>query len=123
MRNVGCVINEVCSLVVAVSGILVYAYKIYLADILNQSVASSIAGLISIIGLAGLNLYSLIRNAMRQQNIADIQAMKETWKGRFESELEISNLLRQRIEELRKAYKERGDELDALRRFKETSKD
>lgn len=77
---------------------------------------SALWGMISVVGLALVNIYGLVRGTIRQHNLADAEASRETWKGRYETEVESNELLRRRIEEAQLALKERNSEIEHLRR-------
>lgn len=77
---------------------------------------SALSGMVSIVGLAIVNVYGLVRGTIRQHNLADAEAARETWKGKYETEIETNELRRRRIEELQQALKERDHEIDHLRR-------
>lgn len=77
---------------------------------------SALWGMVSVVGLAVVNIYGLVRGTARQHNLADAEASRETWKGKYELEVEANELRKRRIEELQLALKERDCEIGHLRR-------
>lgn len=76
---------------------------------------SAIWGMVSVVGLALVNIYGLVRGTIRQHNLADAEAARETWKGKFDVERDANELLRRRIDDLQLVLKERESEIEHLR--------
>lgn len=94
----------------------VYSYASPITAMVGVEQWSAIWGMVSVVGLAVVNIYGLIRGTARQHNLADAEAARETWKGKYELEIEANQLRKRRIEELQAALKERDSEIGHLRR-------
>lgn len=93
-----------------------FSFSKPLVSMIAPEQVSSFLGIISVAGLAIINVYSFFRSSIRQHNLADAEAMKETLRGKYEAELESKALLVRRIEELQAILNERNEEIDHLRR-------
>lgn len=106
--------SQLCALIATYLGLITYILP--LLGLVGPEQWSAIWGMISVVGLAVVNIYGLIRGTMRQHNLADAEVARETWKGKYETEAEANELLRRRIEESRLILKERESEIEHLRR-------
>lgn len=106
--------SQLCAAAATFLGLVSYTKS--LMGMVGLEQWSAIWGMISVVGLAIVNVYGFIRGTVRQHNLADAEASRETWKGKYEAESESNELLRRRLEEFRFALKERDSEIDHLRR-------
>lgn len=102
-----------CAILATLIGMASYNEKLF--GMIAPDQVSSFLGLISVAGLAIINVYSFFRSALRQHNLADAEAMKETLKGKYEAEIESKELFKRRAEELQAILNERNDEIAHLR--------
>lgn len=107
-------ISQCCAVVATYLGIISYVKPFVCVAGVEQW--SALWGMISVVGLALVNIYGLIRGTIRQHNLADAEAARETWKGKYELEVESNDIRRRRIEEMQLALKERDSEIEHLRR-------
>lgn len=112
-HNVFHYLSQVCAAFAVSLGILTYLKPIMSMVGLEQW--SAIWGMVSVVGLALVNIYGLVRGTIRQHNLADAEAARETWKGKFDVEKDANDLLRRRIEDLQLVLKERESEIEHLR--------
>lgn len=104
------------SFAVASAFLGIFSYLKPVTGMVGPEQWSAIWGMVSVVGLALVNVYSLVRGTVRQHNLADAEAARETWKGKYEVEVDSNELRRRRIEELQQALKERDSEIEHLRR-------
>lgn len=107
-------LNQACALGATSLGVVSYFQPVISMVGLDQW--SAVGGIISVIGLAFVNAYSFARSTIRQHNLADAEAAKETWKGKYEAENQSNELLKRTCEDLKTALTERDSEIQHLRR-------
>lgn len=106
--------SQICAAIAVSLGILTYLKPIMSMVGLEQW--SAIWGMVSVVGLALVNVYGLVRGTIRQHNLADAEAARETWKGKFDVEKDANELLRRRLEDMQLVLRERENEIEHLRR-------